>query len=151
MRIEDIIQTEMARVTIIKSRFMQTADNLRKPSPLLLRSVREDLARWYSQLPEWMTLSHLAERSSEVSGDHRRVIYFVHLFHLSAIILKSRIVHGAQETNHVAYDSMEMRIAIRDGIESSRSSARILKLLQEADTVFKKCWLCMCVIFPYAH
>lgn len=145
MRVEDIIQHEVAKVTIIKSRFMQTANNLRTPSPLLLRSVREDLASWHDQLPRWMQLNHLAEQSSDVSGDKRRVVYFVHLFYLSAIVLKSRIVHGVQNINCPAYDSTEMRVAVIDGVEASRSSARILKLLLMAETVFKKCWLCMYV------
>jgi hypothetical protein len=64
----------------------------------------------------------------------------MHLFYMSALMLKARTVLAKQEAQ---YDGVEVCSAIASGIDAARYSARILGLLRAEHIVVKNCWLTM--------
>ena len=138
---EDVIQQEMAKITLIKANLLRTIDSFREISPWTLRTIRQDLTQWYQQLPTWMHLSNLTA-TQDISETLRRIVYFVHLFYLSAHMLATRAVHGSQLYSNQPCFSEEMQDALKDGLIAARTTARILHIQLREGTIFRRCWLC---------
>ncbi|KAL9032614.1 MAG: hypothetical protein Q9214_007892 [Letrouitia sp. 1 TL-2023] len=66
----------------------------------------------------------------------------MHLFHLSAVLVKGRAAIAGQTERSLAYDSQEVRQAVKDGLAAARLIAQFLDILMQ-DVAFKKCWLCI--------
>ncbi|KAF2395715.1 hypothetical protein EJ06DRAFT_260707 [Trichodelitschia bisporula] len=140
--LEETIQQETAKLLILKSNLLRMLDSFRQLTPTLIMTVREDLNAWHTRMPEWMQLRALVA-DTVIPPEVRRVIFFVHLFYLSAVTLLSRLVHAVEKNKTQSYSSQATRMAVEEGLMASRTSARILSLLLVEQTVFNKCWLCI--------
>ncbi|KAL8825677.1 MAG: hypothetical protein Q9191_004266 [Dirinaria sp. TL-2023a] len=148
--VEGLIQERMTFVTILKAGMLR-ALSFRALSLPLLRSFRAQLLSWHADLPPFMRLENV-NADNVFTEDQRRVLFFMHIFYLSAILLKARIVRSTQlETVHSPSPEMRKAVsnseeackAIKDGLDASRSIARLMGILMSRDGVFKKCWLCI--------
>jgi hypothetical protein len=67
----------------------------------------------------------------------------MHLFYMSALILKTRALLAAQKDIASCDWDPEATAAIFEGIRAARDSARLLGLIHEEKAVVKNCWLTM--------
>jgi hypothetical protein len=138
----DVLQQNMAKITILKANILRTTACFRTLSSTTLKGMREDLEQWRSSLPDYMRLEALVE-SPKMSPNQRRVTFYMHLFYLSAIMLKSRALLASQEAELLLPTTPEGHTAMLEGIQAARCSARILRLIYDEKAVVKNCWLTM--------
>lgn len=138
----DELQRNMASITILKANILRTATSFRDLSAPVLSQMKRDLELWHTNLPIYMHLTALVHDPS-VSGDQRRVTFYMHLFYLSAIMLKARaVLTKGVDGENVRGDTVK-QTAILDGVHAARSSARLLSLILGEGAVVKNCWLIM--------
>ncbi|KAG5755015.1 hypothetical protein H9Q70_002340 [Fusarium xylarioides] len=137
-----VLQQKMAQITVLKANVVRTVASFRVLSPTILRQMHDDLELWRSSLPAYMHLESLVH-TPEISPDQRRVTFYMHLFYMSALILKTRAVLATQRDIAACTWDPEAKAAIFDGIHAARSSARLLGLILEEKAVVKNCWLTM--------
>ncbi|KAF5596678.1 nitrate assimilation regulatory nirA [Fusarium pseudoanthophilum] len=138
-----VLQQKMAQITVLKANVVRTVASFRVLSPMILRQMHDDLELWRSSLPAYMHLESLVHTPA-ISPDQRRVTFYMHLFYMSALILKTRAVLATQRGDIAACTwDPEAKAAIFDGIHGARSSARLLGLILEEKAVVKNCWLTM--------
>lgn len=132
----------MAQITVLKANVVRTVASFRVLSPTILRQMHRDLELWRSSLPAYMRLETLVH-TPEISPDQRRVTFYMHLFYMSALILKTRAVLATQRDIAACTWDPEAKAAIFEGIHAARNSARLLGLILEEKAVVKNCWLTM--------
>ncbi|KAH7198911.1 uncharacterized protein B0J16DRAFT_331339 [Fusarium flagelliforme] len=136
----DMLQQKMAQITVLKANILRTAACFEVLSSAVLRQMQTDLELWRSSLPVYMRLEALVQ-SPTISPDQRRVTFYMHLFYMSALILKARALLATQgEIVSCSRDS-EAASAILEGVHAARSSARLLGLILDEKAVVKNCWL----------
>lgn len=100
-----MIRRECVKVTIIKAAILQRISTKAPVAEAVTLDFRARLSTFHSQLPEWMGLGQLlGGSSSELMTQLRPVIFYVHLFYLSAMMLLSRrliIVHVSLDRKSV--------------------------------------------------
>ncbi|KAL5590030.1 hypothetical protein FOVSG1_011897 [Fusarium oxysporum f. sp. vasinfectum] len=137
-----VLQQRMAQITVLKANIVRTVASFRVLSPTILRQMHDDLELWRSSLPAYMRLETLVY-TPEISPDQRRVTFYMHLFYMSALILKTRAVLATQRDIAACTWDPEAKAAICEGIHAARNSARLLGLILEEKAVVKNCWLTM--------
>ncbi|EXK24655.1 hypothetical protein FOXG_11952 [Fusarium oxysporum f. sp. lycopersici 4287] len=137
-----VLQQKMAQITVLKANIVRTVASFRVLSPTILRQMHDDLGLWRSSLPAYMHLETLVH-TPEISPDQRRVTFYMHLFYMSALILKTRAVLATQRDIAACTWDPEVKAAIFEGIHAARNSARLLGLILEEKAVVKNCWLTM--------
>ncbi|KAF5975136.1 nitrate assimilation regulatory nirA [Fusarium coicis] len=135
-----ILQQKMAQITVLKANVLRTVASFRVLSPAILRQMHEDLELWRTNLPAYMRLETLVH-TPEISPDQRRVTFYMHLFYMSALILKTRALLATQKDIAACTWDPEATAAIFEGIHAARNSARLLGLIHEEKAVVKNCWL----------
>lgn len=138
----DILQHKMAQITLIKANVLQTVASFRILSPAILKQMQNDLELWRSGLPAYMRLETLVQ-SPEIEPDERRVAFYMHLFYLSALILKARALLATQGELVSSFRDSQATSAIVEGVQAARDSARLLGLIYNEKAVVKNCWLTM--------
>lgn len=144
---EDMIRRECVKVSIIKA---LTLHRIPKTAPVpedTIADFRTQLSTFHSQLADWMSFGQLfANDSNNLMAQFRPVIFYVHLFYLSAMMLLSRRVVIA----YVALDAAgqvplptEARLAIQEGFLAAQTNARVMELMLSEGKVVQVCWLCM--------
>ncbi|KAH7147414.1 hypothetical protein DER46DRAFT_665866 [Fusarium sp. MPI-SDFR-AT-0072] len=137
-----VLQQKMAQITVLKANIVRTVASFRVLSPTILRQMHEDLELWRSSLPAYMRLETLVH-TPEISPDQRRVTFYMHLFYMSALILKTRAVLATQRDIAACTWDPEAKAAIFEGIQAARNSGSLLGLIHEEKAVVKTCWLTM--------
>ena len=132
----------MTMITILKANILRTVACFESLTPTTLTEMRNDIQQWYDGLPGYMSLDSLT-RNPSISPDQRRVTFYMHLFHMSAIMLKARAVLADEAAAEDYFETPEVRLAVAEGVEASRSSGRLLRLLYDEKAVVKNCWLTM--------
>lgn len=141
MGIEAVVQDMMRKVTIVKANILCSLFSSMPPANSVLRGWEENLSRWHAELPAFLRLENITQQL-HLSDNQRRIIFYMHLFHLSAVLLKGRAANAGQIKHVLAYDSQEVRQAVKDGLAAARLIAQFLDILIQ-DVAFKKCWLCI--------
>jgi hypothetical protein len=144
---EDMIRRECVKVTIIKA---ETLHHIPKVGPVpenIVSYFITQLQAFHNQLPDWMSLGSLiANEDNNLMIQFRPVIFYVHLFYLSAVMLLARrlvVAHVALDsTGKVALPTMAHR-AIRDGFIAAKATAQVLESILGEFKVVQVCWLCM--------
>jgi hypothetical protein len=144
---EDMIRRECVKVSIIKAEMLHRIPKTAPVSRHVILSFHTRLQTFYDQLPDWMSLAQLlANGANHRMIQLRPVIFYVHLFYLSAMMLLSRrlvIAYVALDaTGHVSFPT-EARRAIQDGFEAAQSNAQVMALMVAEGKVVQVCWLCM--------
>ncbi|KAF4500027.1 nitrate assimilation regulatory nirA [Fusarium agapanthi] len=137
-----VLQQKMSQITVLKANIVRTVASFKVLSSTILRQMHDDLDQWRSSLPAYMHLETLVH-TPEISPDQRRVTFYMHLFYMSALILKTRAVLATQKDIAACTWDLEAKAAILQGIQAARSSARLLGLILEEKAVVKNCWLTM--------
>jgi hypothetical protein len=137
---EDIIQRELVKVTIIKSRIVRAIPKDGAMSDFVIDSFRQELNAITKGLADWMTLGALL--TSKKPTPLRRIIMYFHLFFLSAMMLLHRRAMVVP-TNPPATRTANVEIAVREGLMAAKLAAKILALMREEGSVVQLCWLCI--------
>ncbi|KAF5678703.1 NirA-like nitrate assimilation regulatory protein [Fusarium heterosporum] len=137
--VTNTIQQKMAQITVLKANILRTVASFRTLSPVILGQMHSDLERWRTSLPYCLRLETLME-SSSISPEQRRVAFYMHLFYMSALILKARALLASPEQAAPNEDS-QSRFTILEGVRAARSSVRLLGLFLDEKAVVKNCWL----------
>ncbi|CVL03486.1 related to nitrate assimilation regulatory protein nirA [Fusarium mangiferae] len=134
------LQEKMAQITILKASVLRTVACFRVLSPAILRQMHQDLDIWRSSLPPCLRLETLMH-TPQISPDQRRVTFYMHLFYMSAFILKARALLATQKDIASCTCGPEATAAVLEGVHAARNSARLLGLIHEEKAVVKNCWL----------
>ena len=138
----DMLQQKMAQITVLKANILRTAACFKVLSSAVQRQIQNDLELWRSSLPVYMRLEALVQ-SPTISPDQRRVTFYMHLFYMSALILKARALLATQGEIVTCSRDSEAAPAIIQGVHAARSSARLLALILDEKAVVTNCWLTM--------
>ncbi|KAG5655526.1 hypothetical protein KAF25_003863 [Fusarium avenaceum] len=136
----DMLQQKMAQITVIKANILQTVASFRILSPAIVKQMQKDLELWRSGLPIYMRLDTFFQ-SPEIDPDQRRVTFYMHLFYMSAIMLKARALLATQGELVSCSTNLQSTFAIVEGVQAARASARLLELILDEQAVVKNCWL----------
>jgi hypothetical protein len=142
-----MIRHECVKVTIIKA---CTLHRIPKTAPVpesIIVHFRAELSAFYAQLPDWMSLGNLlSDGENPLLVQFRPVIFYVHLFHLSAMMLLSRrlvIAYVALDATGKVQLPEEARAAIQEGFQAARTNARLMDTMMAEGKIVQVCWLCM--------
>ncbi|CAN9230008.1 unnamed protein product [Alternaria alternata] len=144
---EDMIRRECVKVSIIKASLLR---RLPTKAPVLEGTILEyrvRLSRFHARLPDWMSIaSLLGGENTELMATFRPVIYYVHLFYLSAMMLLSRRLIIA----YIPLDAIgsvtlpsEAQRAIEEGYQAAETNASVMDLMLQEGKVVQVCWLCI--------
>ena len=142
-----MIRRECVKVSIIKAALLHRLQtNAPVPeAPTLDFCAR--LSKFHAQLPEWMTAAKLlGGDDGELMSMFRPVIYYVHLFYLSAMMLLSRrliIAYIPLDVVGAVDLPPEARRAIEEGYQAAQMNASVMNLMLQEGKVVQVCWLCM--------
>ncbi|KAM0350990.1 hypothetical protein ACHAPU_002768 [Fusarium lateritium] len=138
--VTETIQHKMAQITVLKANVLQTVASFRVLSPVTLRQMHSDLELWLSSLPFCLRLETLM-KSSVVTPEQRRVAFYMHLFYMSGLLLKTRALLAIHGQTISSLEDSQSTFTITEGIRAARSSARLLGLIFDEQAVVKNCWL----------
>jgi hypothetical protein len=144
---EDMIRRECVKVSIIKA---ETLHRIPKFAPVpedIVFHFNTRLQEFHNQLPSWMSLGQLiANPDNDLMTKFRPVIFYVHLFYLSAMMLLARrlmVAHIAlNASGKVSLPSVTLR-AIQDGFLAAQNNAQVLESMLSDGQIVQVCWLCM--------
>lgn len=144
--IADLVQTEMAKIALLKVEIVRTNLAFKELSILSIKNITDDLRKWYTELPPAMYLANLTQHA-DIPAELRRTIYFVHLLYLGALMLLYRrvVCHYVQQDHRNMFINPlnEVSQYADQGVVAAKQTARILHLLRSEDGIFKRCWLVM--------
>ena len=86
---EDFIQQEMAKIAVMKGLILRVIEQPVSTSTVPM--LRDYLRGFHVVPPSWMKFSHLTS-APDISSSLRIVVFYVHLFYMSTIILLHRFV-----------------------------------------------------------
>ncbi|KAL7777733.1 hypothetical protein CFE70_004402 [Pyrenophora teres f. teres 0-1] len=144
---EDMIRRECIKVSIIKAALLHRLPT-RAPVPeVVTLDFRTQLSRFHAQLPESMTAAKLlGNTGSGLMTTFRPVIFYVHLFYLSAMMLLARRLIIA----HIPLDVLgkvdlpsEAQRAIEEGYHAAQMNASVMNIMLQEGKVVQVCWLCI--------
>ncbi|KAK8192612.1 hypothetical protein M8818_007782 [Zalaria obscura] len=142
--IADLVQTEMAKIALLKVEIVRTNLAFKELSILSIKNITDDLRKWYTELPPAMYLANLTQHA-DIPAELRRTIYFVHLLYLGALMLLYRrvVCHYVQQDHRNMFINPlnEVSQYADQGVVAAKQTARILHLLRSEDGIFKRCWL----------
>ncbi|KAI0441934.1 hypothetical protein F4803DRAFT_562707 [Xylaria telfairii] len=161
--VSEVVQTEMTKIALLKAKILHMHLAFQYLAPEPLDSMIKDLQDWYLKLPPQMQLQSLSERDMPLEA--KRSIYHVHLLYLGAnMLLFRRIVAEnvqirRQDINisplwHPSSDLLSKQGP--NALLAATSSAKIVKLLLDENSIFQRCWLIIfqsytsCVIIMHA-
>ncbi|CAK7210530.1 hypothetical protein SCUCBS95973_000814 [Sporothrix curviconia] len=147
--IRELVQMEMAKVTILKVEILRIHLTFRKITVLSFESVTRDLQSWYDKLPLSIHLRSL-DQNNTLPPDVIRPAYHLHLLYLGAILLiyrrmVSQYGHAGslkQPDQPFLGDGPEAipLSLLKQGIDAARTSASICSLLLQDDPRARRSW-----------
>jgi hypothetical protein len=111
------------------------------------------MSAYHKSMPSWMSLNYLLTQDQDSpTSALRGVIFYVHLFYVSGMMLLSRrfvIAHIPLDSTDRIDIPWESSQAIQEGFMAAKTNARVLDLMLTEGSVVQTCWLCMYVTcFP---
>ncbi|KAF5132903.1 hypothetical protein E5D57_003525 [Metarhizium anisopliae] len=147
-REKSVVQTEMARICLLKAEILRMHLVFKDLTSLAVETIRGDLQSWYGELPEPMRLGVTAHEDLPVGT--KRSILHLHMLYLGAIMLLYRRV-ATQFLQSYAVGGLGGSLHLHpreafvqqsaEAVLAASTSASIVKLLLDDDGVFKHCWL----------
>ncbi|KAJ9130010.1 hypothetical protein NKR23_g12376 [Pleurostoma richardsiae] len=141
LRNDDLCQSELTDICLLRQKMSQ--DLAAEEPPLeSFTTLRRSLSVWYDALPPGVHISNLA--ASPLDSVTRFKLYYLHLMHLSAILLLFRrfVRQYACFAGQSGLTAEGKRWA-RDGPQAARQAARLTFLLCEEGGVLRHCWVCI--------
>ena len=144
----DQIQTETAKISLLKAKILRIELAFPTVASRTVQEISRDLETWLGDLPGPMRLEAL-RNGTEMSDDHRRSVYYVHLLYQGARMLLYRRItsqHIQQELatrpyEEPVFNSPTMLQALEDGRRVADMTSHTLRILQDENGIFKRCWL----------
>jgi hypothetical protein len=144
---EDMIRRECVKVSIIKAALLHRLPTKTPVPEATTLEFRAQLSRFHAHLPDWMTAAKLlGGDDGELMSMFRPVIYYVHLFYLSAMMLLSRrlmIAYIPLDTVGTIDLPPEAQRGIEEGYQAAQLNASVMNLMLQEGKVVQVCWLCM--------
>lgn len=144
---EDMIRQECVKVSIIKAALLHRLPTEAPIPETTTLEFRAQLSRFHARLPDWMTTAKLLHGDEgELMATFRPVIFYVHLFYLSAMMLLSRrliIAYIPVDTVGRVGLPPEAQRAIEEGYQAAHMNASVMNLMLHEGKVVQVCWLCM--------
>jgi hypothetical protein len=142
-----MIRRECVKVTIIKAWTLHRIPKTAPVPEILIADFRTELSAFHAQLPDWMSLGHLiAKKDSTPLDQFRPVIFYIHMFYLSAMMLLSRrlvIAYVSSNATGKVQLPKEARMAIQEGFQAAKTNARVMDAMLSEGKIVQLCWLCM--------
>jgi hypothetical protein len=142
-----MIRRECVKVSIIKAEMLHKVSKTSPVPEYIVSEFQERLQTFHIKLPEWMGFHQLiVNEQIEFMNEFRPVIYYVHLFYLSAMMLLSRrlsIAYIALDASGNVTLPPNAHRAIRDGFVAAQQNAVIMESMLTEGKVVQVCWLCM--------
>ncbi|KAI1516593.1 short chain dehydrogenase [Pyrenophora tritici-repentis] len=144
---EDMIRRECVKVSIIKAALLHRLP-ARAPVPeVVTLDFRAQLSRFHAQLPEWMTAAKLlGNTGGDLMITFRPVIFYVHLFYLSAMMLLARrliIAYIPLDVPGKVDFPPEAQRAVEEGYHAAQMNASVMNIMLQEGKVVQVCWLCI--------
>jgi hypothetical protein len=147
-----LLQRRAVKVTIIKAAILH--------SPLekimlteTVAELRAKLTSFHKDMPKWMSLGQLLNDAEDsLSEDLRGIIFYVHMFYMSAMMLLSRrliITYVPLDSTGKVHVPWESSQAIEEGFTAAKMAARVVDLMLIDKSVVQTCWLCMLVLLCF--
>ncbi|KAI4928432.1 uncharacterized protein J4E92_005918 [Alternaria infectoria] len=144
---QDMIRRECVKVSIIKASLLHRLPSKAPVPENVTLEFRAQLSRFHAQLPDWMSVAALLRGdSSPLMATFRPVIFYVHLFYLSAMMLLARrliIAYIPLDAVGIVVLPPEARRAIEEGYQAAETNASVMSLMLQEGKVVQVCWLCM--------
>ncbi|KAF2095964.1 hypothetical protein NA57DRAFT_59027 [Rhizodiscina lignyota] len=140
---EHAIQQELLKVTVMKAkivRVMASSVPITDPS---VGAIRKELKTIHQELPQWLALSSVMDVDMRQDTPFRRLICYLHLFFLSAMMLVHRRVMAHPQDVSSSAGNEHIRAAARDGIMAAKMAARILSMMRDEGAIVQLCWMCI--------
>jgi hypothetical protein len=144
---EDMIRRECVKVSIIKALMLHRVPKTAPVPEDIVADFRKQLLTFHSELMDWMSLGQLfSDESDMTQAQFRPIIFYIHLFYLSAMMLLSRrlvIAYVALDATGKVLLPTEARLAIEEGFVAAQTNARLMELMLSEGKIVQVCWLCM--------
>lgn len=142
-----MIRRECVKVSIIKAEMLHKIPGTAPVLEEVVCKFQSRLQVFHDELPDWMGFQQLIKNEpSDLMNRFRPVIYYVHLFFLSAMMLLSRRLSIAyvvlDATGRVSLPPNAHR-AIRDGFVAAQQNAAVMEFMLSEGKIVQVCWLCM--------
>jgi hypothetical protein len=144
------VQNEMTKITFLTADMIRMHLSKKNLTPAGIRNISRDVDAWSKQLPTQMLLQNFTDDTPFLV---KMSMYQVHLLYMGALMLVYRRIscqfarpvdpgRPLAETGGDILDPAVLHCASR-GLFAARCSSRIIRLMMEADGVFRRCWLVM--------
>jgi hypothetical protein len=148
--LEDTIRQECIKVTVFKATIIHQipiAGGMAVEATVA--DIRRRLSEFHIRLPPLMSLGRILEYESDSPIAHiRPLLFYAHLFYLSAMMLLARrivIIHSDTETLDPPALVSQASQAIEEGYIAEQTAVRLLSLMLAEGRIIQVCWLCMSV------
>lgn len=138
---ENTIQQEITKITTIKANIVRSMSDTSNIVDATVGHLREELRAFHQQLPSWMAITGIPQ--VQVATSSRQLIYYLHLFYLSAMTLLHCRIMAARDSLHPSTESQHAKAAIRDGLVAAKINARILGMIHKDGSIIELWWMCM--------
>jgi hypothetical protein len=142
-----MIRCECVKVSIIKAALLHRMPADTPVPEAVTLDFRTQLSRFHAKLPTWMGVASLVgDNDGELIRQFRPVIFYVHLFYLSAMMLLARrltIAYIPVDIVGRADLPPEAQRAVEEGYQAAQTNASIMNLMLQEGKVVQVCWLCM--------
>lgn len=120
-----------------------------------LEEFSANLDIWNKELPECLHLRSLTSGDGATCGSTRRPLLFMHMVHISSRITLYEHLFRVTLNRWISTSDQSVTCEVIDLPEDThqiygsfaQQLARIIGLLHEEESVFKRCWLTMQVLF----
>jgi hypothetical protein len=134
---EEIIQRELVKIAMIKVKIIRIMATDDLVSDAAIGELRNDLSDFHQKLPAWMRIGSVFD--SQRPTPLRRIIFYLHLFFLSAM----QLLHRRVMCHPVCFEqSQHAKAAAREGLMAAKMASRVLSLMCLEGTFVQNCWMC---------
>ena len=140
----------MTKICLLKAEILRMHLAFKDLTELAMQSILKNLRMWYKQLPDVMRMDAIGRES--LALETRRSILHLHLLYLGAIMLlyrrvvsqflRSRYTGRKRDILPMPIEGLLLDHSI-EAVLAASTSSKILKLLLEDNSIFKRCWIVM--------
>jgi len=152
--LEDTIRQECVKVTVFKATIIHripAAGSIAVEATVA--DMRRRLSEFHIRLPPLMSLERILEYESDSPIAHvRPLLFYTHLFYLSAMMLLARrliIIHSDMKIFDPPALGSQASQAIEEGYIAAQTAVRLLNLMLAEGRLIQIRWLCMSVRSHY--
>lgn len=109
-----------------------------------MRTITDDLKKWYQALPEDAKADQLSSSDAATTS----AIYYIHLQHLSAVLLVYRralsVFSGLEARERLSdVEREQLTLVLNEGVLAAKQATRVLFLIVAEGRALRHCWTVM--------